>query len=788
MTSISRSIFIAFLTIILLYSCSFADELQVPEIMTNKEVYARGEPVKFTVNMHPDAETMRIGVVYRLGDDHVPYIVDKEFYTPGSYTIIPKTEEEYDYCIIAIQTVNGEETRTEKKLCFSDVAVALWADNEEVVVGEKYCIHILAPEADRVVLYKRYNDSNEFISQTWNNGVSNEMVFDSIRLWTEEERQVYFRIEAYFGDQIICSETLKIVSIAPYGRLEDPVVEIPEKIVAGTNAEIKIHEIEHAEYYRVYISSPSEDVYSANFEASNVQNGMLPTINLHNGLTQVEGKYIIQIFAEGKGAYQCTYLQAFEVGERNKNVMFLPFRTEVLVNEYVSIYKYAPFAEAYRTIEYEERDGQRILVRDVGTECQGIDARIMYRWDTPGDKVLCFDVWFGDERVTKEAIFHVSAKDKLLPAEIIVPDNISGDESFPITINPVEFAEIYDIEIEGRRVDGDSVWINYNQPGQYTIEGENLIEGVYTISVSAKAKGYETSKSTKYCYSGEIDKTVEISAEKDTGELYEKIHLQVSAPFADYYIIKDDLTDEVLMDWTASEYEAVLQHAGRNVFGLYATFGKDVIHKSIEIYATTPHEKLEKPKCKITNEIKIGEDIYLDIEEVQNAECYLIETFIKYSDLYNEGYKFETTTPKETTISGIWMPFDGYCSIKVTARGKGYLDSEPCVISFWINRDEDTVDESHYIKASLPINLKRIDENAFESIVIERLILPYGIEKMGSYAFVNCKNLQYINLPDSLTYIAPDAFEGCDNLFIECSAGSLGEEFARAHGFYPVIK
>lgn len=60
--------------------------------------------------------------------------------------------------------------------------------------------------------------------------------------------------------------------------------------------------------------------------------------------------------------------------------------------------------------------------------------------------------------------------------------------------------------------------------------------------------------------------------------------------------------------------------------------------------------------------------------------------------------------------------------------------------------------------------------------------------RIERFAFANCSNLQYFNLPDSLTYIAPDAFEGCDNLFIECSAGSLGEEFARAHGFYPVIK
>ena len=88
----------------------------------------------------------------------------------------------------------------------------------------------------------------------------------------------------------------------------------------------------------------------------------------------------------------------------------------------------------------------------------------------------------------------------------------------------------------------------------------------------------------------------------------------------------------------------------------------------------------------------------------------------------------------------------------------------------------------------MPRSLIHVEEQGFEGVGAERIILQDSIKTINSCSFANCKNLQYINLPDSLTYIASDAFEGCDNLFIECSAGSLGEEFARAHGFYPVLK
>ena len=44
------------------------------------------------------------------------------------------------------------------------------------------------------------------------------------------------------------------------------------------------------------------------------------------------------------------------------------------------------------------------------------------------------------------------------------------------------------------------------------------------------------------------------------------------------------------------------------------------------------------------------------------------------------------------------------------------------------------------------------------------MVLHEGLYEIDSSAFENCENLSKINIPESATDIAPDAFEGCDLL------------------------
>lgn len=89
---------------------------------------------------------------------------------------------------------------------------------------------------------------------------------------------------------------------------------------------------------------------------------------------------------------------------------------------------------------------------------------------------------------------------------------------------------------------------------------------------------------------------------------------------------------------------------------------------------------------------------------------------------------------------------------------------------------------------SLPSDVKVIADSAFEGVSAERIILPAGVRSIGSRAFARCPSLAYVNLPDSLVYIADDAFEDSSGLVLACKTNSLGIDYAIEHGFDFVLR
>ena len=59
------------------------------------------------------------------------------------------------------------------------------------------------------------------------------------------------------------------------------------------------------------------------------------------------------------------------------------------------------------------------------------------------------------------------------------------------------------------------------------------------------------------------------------------------------------------------------------------------------------------------------------------------------------------------------------------------------------------------------------------------VIIPEGTIYLGQYAFYGCKNLKYIELPDSVTKIGTEAFHKChEKLIINTTATNVGAVFA----------
>ena len=82
---------------------------------------------------------------------------------------------------------------------------------------------------------------------------------------------------------------------------------------------------------------------------------------------------------------------------------------------------------------------------------------------------------------------------------------------------------------------------------------------------------------------------------------------------------------------------------------------------------------------------------------------------------------------------------------------------------------------------TLPASLPVIEEEAFAGIDATTVVIPEGTESIGSRAFADCDALRYIVIPDGLSNIAEDTFDGSLVIFV-CSEGSSAAAYAENHG------
>lgn len=72
-----------------------------------------------------------------------------------------------------------------------------------------------------------------------------------------------------------------------------------------------------------------------------------------------------------------------------------------------------------------------------------------------------------------------------------------------------------------------------------------------------------------------------------------------------------------------------------------------------------------------------------------------------------------------------------------------------------------------------------IGDQAFENCInLKSIVIPDGVTKIGSYSFKNCSMLNEITLPDSVTYINPNAFTDSKTVKLICNYNSYAQKFA----------
>ncbi len=76
-----------------------------------------------------------------------------------------------------------------------------------------------------------------------------------------------------------------------------------------------------------------------------------------------------------------------------------------------------------------------------------------------------------------------------------------------------------------------------------------------------------------------------------------------------------------------------------------------------------------------------------------------------------------------------------------------------------------------------------IADEAFAGTAVETVVLPYGVQRIGWFAFAGCTRLRSVRLPPSLEAVGYGAFDGVSEAVFIVQAGSYGEAFARSFGF-----
>lgn len=136
------------------------------------------------------------------------------------------------------------------------------------------------------------------------------------------------------------------------------------------------------------------------------------------------------------------------------------------------------------------------------------------------------------------------------------------------------------------------------------------------------------------------------------------------------------------------------------------------------------------------------------------------------------------STGRSFTLQGQYVQPNTWYKFVVSAQASGYDTSWSRYTYIKIPDREDWI---YYV---LPAGMTDVSEEAFSGNKLLRTFdaSASSLYSIESQAFANCINLKSINLPDTVQYIADDAFYNCTSLTIHCISGSYAESYAHSKG------
>ena len=125
---------------------------------------------------------------------------------------------------------------------------------------------------------------------------------------------------------------------------------------------------------------------------------------------------------------------------------------------------------------------------------------------------------------------------------------------------------------------------------------------------------------------------------------------------------------------------------------------------------------------------------------------------------------------------------------KVTSKGKLQLLSKGTATITCEALDGTTVKRKITVQDinvyTIPKALQVISSEAFAGCPAQKIVIQDGCQAIGNKAFADCPMLETVEIPASVTGIAPDAFDGCpDGFAIVAPTGSYAAQYAEENGY-----
>lgn len=198
--------------------------------------------------------------------------------------------------------------------------------------------------------------------------------------------------------------------------------------------------------------------------------------------------------------------------------------------------------------------------------------------------------------------------------------------------------------------------------------------------------------------------------------------------------------------------------------GFCAVYGGDEV-QPVRMRLATVHNDAEQAIIEeLLNATSTVDKAWIGASKVSGAWKWVDGTALKYSQWgYNEP---------NSTGSGLAASFDG--------SWYAYEDGKNIHIQGFITEQFTGIGLP---QVKLPASTFYVDDEAFVgNSMIQAVVAPDGLQVIGTRAFADCANLKCITLPDSVSYIAEDAFENTPDVVIFASVGSYAWQWAEEQG------